>query len=145
MTSVIGALPGSRYVQGMAAKHDFEQLATVMIRPDDGYLDRVEALRESLVSRHGEAARQLGAFSARLAGMSIDELQELFDETFDARAAGAVHALGNLLAHVGDAVSVLDVLPTLERLLPALEADRNPFVYLFKAVCCLILMERTSS
>jgi nitrate reductase assembly molybdenum cofactor insertion protein NarJ len=141
----------------MAAMHDFEQLATVMVRPDDGYLDRVEALRESLATRHGEAARQLGAFTARLAGLSVDELQELFDETFDARAAAAVSALGHYLAHAGGTVTVLDVLPMVERLLPALEADRNPFVYLFKAVCCLVLaspgsgtpascpLERTSS
>jgi len=124
----------------MAATEDLERLAAVMVRPDEGYLGRIEQMRDALVSRQGEASRQLGVFASRLAGLSVEELQELFDETFDHRAATTLIALAGQLSQTqADRVPVLDVLVTIERLLPALEADRNPFAYLFKAICCLLL------
>jgi nitrate reductase assembly molybdenum cofactor insertion protein NarJ len=131
-------------VGSMAATDDLERLAAAMVRPGEGYLDRIEQLREALAGRHGEASRQLGAFTARLAGLSIDELQELFDETFDDRAARALIALSRQLTQAPDRVPVLGLLLTIEHLLPALEADRNPFVYLFKAICCVVLARPAS-
>jgi nitrate reductase assembly molybdenum cofactor insertion protein NarJ len=128
----------------MAATDDLARLAAAMVRPGEGYLDRIDQLREALAGRHGEASRQLGAFAARLAGLSVDELQELFDETFDGRPARALIALSRQLIQAPDRVRVLDVLLTIDYLLPALEADRNPFVYLFKAICCVLLARPAS-
>ncbi len=110
-----------------------------MVRPDDRYLDRVDAIRDALADRQGEAARQLGVFATRLAGLSAEELQELFDETFDRDRAAALGALAARFAEGRGEAAGLDSLVFIEHLLPALEADRNPFVYLFKAVCCLVL------
>jgi nitrate reductase assembly molybdenum cofactor insertion protein NarJ len=139
MTSVIGGRVGPRYRRTMAATDALQQIAAVMVRPDDGYLDRVDALRDALANRQGEAARQLGVFATRLAGLSVEELQEVFDETFDRdRASGLAHLAAQFAEGRGEAAA-LDSLVFIEHLLPALEADRNPFVYLCKAVCCLVL------
>jgi nitrate reductase assembly molybdenum cofactor insertion protein NarJ len=140
MTSVIGAPAIERYLRRMAATDHLERLAAVLVRPDEGYLGRIEALRETLTGQDGEAARQLGVFTARLTGLSVEELQELFDETFDACEVSALTAVARQLTESApDRVPVLDVLITIEHLHSALEADRNPFVYLFKGLCCLVL------
>jgi hypothetical protein len=87
-----------------------------------------------------EAARQLEVFGHRVAGLSTEELRELHDETFARPPVVAVGALAAQLARPGphptEGRAALDVLtPALERL----EADRNPFTYVVRALCCLLL------
>lgn len=51
--------------------------------PAAGYASGLEALAAGLETGAPEAARRLADFGRRLAGLSVDELQELYTRTFD--------------------------------------------------------------
>jgi nitrate reductase assembly molybdenum cofactor insertion protein NarJ len=124
----------------MAARDEIQHVAAALERPRPGYFLRFEHARTAVAARSGEAARQLGVFVERIADLTLDELRELHDETFGPAAMSRVLAVALALvrhpATCGDARLALNALtPMLERL----EADRNPFAYVVRALCCLLL------
>ena len=106
--------------------------------PDQGYLARIDRARHEATAVSLDAARHFGAFAERVHELDEAEFEELFRESFapaDAvalrRAAEQIDRGGWLARH--------DVLPILGRLLAPLDAARNPFAVLFKAICMLLL------
>jgi nitrate reductase assembly molybdenum cofactor insertion protein NarJ len=140
MTPVIWRKAGPRYGRRMSAPDDIQRVATALTRPRAGHVDRLERARQGMAAGSGEVARQLGIFLDRVADLTTDELRELYDETFRETAVSDVSSLASRLVHVrtseADARVALDVLaPALDRL----EANRNPFSHVVRALCCALL------
>jgi nitrate reductase assembly molybdenum cofactor insertion protein NarJ len=124
----------------MTGLDDIQRVAAVLERPRSGYRRRLEGTPRALATRSGEAARQLAVFAERVEALSIEELRELYDETFRGADLSGVGALASALvrrpADRAGARAALDALaPTLLRL----AADRNPFAYAVRALCCVLL------
>ena len=120
---------------------DVRRLASALLRPRAGYVDRTDRTRRSVAARSAEAARQLDVFLGRISDLTIEDLHELHDETFFRCGRSgldpAVRRLADAPAGPEEAREALDALtPLLERL----EADRNPFACVLKALCCVLLM-----
>src|SRR5690606_31573913 len=94
----------------------------------------------AVAPQSGEAARQLAVFADRVGDLATSELQELHDETFGCgRAEGAAHEAMRLARQrvgPGEVRTSLDLFaPLLERL----DAERNPFAFVVRALCCVLL------
>ena len=140
MTAVIGPAARVSYPAAMAAPDDVQRVAVALGRPGARYLSRTKRHATAVASGSGEAARQLGLFADRVADLSTAELQELHDETFGPgraeHAAWVARALRRDRASAEDARAALD---TFTRLLERLDADRNPFALVVRALCCVLL------
>lgn len=124
----------------MAARDDVQRVAAALARPRTGYLKRVKADGTAIAARSGEVARQLGVFADRIADLTIAELRELHQETFGEGALENTGALAIRLArHRTDAADARLALDVLARVLDRLEADRNPFAYVVRALCCVLM------
>jgi nitrate reductase assembly molybdenum cofactor insertion protein NarJ len=127
-------------VDGMAGLDDIQRVAAVLERPRTGYQRRLGQTPRAIALRSREAARQLGVFAERVEALSIDELRELYDETFQGVELGGVGALASVLVRqptaCGEARAALD---TFAPILVRLAADRNPFAYAIRALCCVLL------
>ena len=140
MTAVIGAVRRGTYGRSMAVRDGVRGIARTLQRPEAGYPLLVARARTAAAVTSGEAARQLDVFTGRITGLTLEELRELHDETF---AAPPVAAIGELVAGlVRDGASLPEARGAADALAPALarlELDRNPFTYVVKALCCLLL------
>jgi nitrate reductase assembly molybdenum cofactor insertion protein NarJ len=125
----------------MNAADEVQSVAAALERPGTDYRERLErAARAVTMARSGEAARQLGVFAERVRDLTVDELLELYDETFGRPTARDFQAIVRRLMRASagpdDAAAATGALvPVLDRL----EAARNPFAYAVKALCCLLL------
>jgi hypothetical protein len=142
MTAVICIDQMSAYRRVMTARDDIQRLAAMLERPGDDHLARIEGAQHTIAGAlgSGESARQLGVFAERIADLTTDELGELHDETFTTAALAEVPRLASRLASrrttCAEARASLNALaPALDRL----EADRNPFAYVVRALCCALL------
>lgn len=140
MTAVIGCRGAADYPAVVGAQDDVQRVAAVLGRPRDGYLKRLKANASVIAPRSGEAARQLGLFVDRVADLSTAELQELHDETFGRAGAGDAPAMASRLArHRTSATEARVALDACARILDHLDADRNPFAFVLRALCCVLL------
>jgi len=124
----------------MAARDEIQRIAAALERPRPGYLDRLTDAHVAAASCSVEAARQLGVFLDRIRELTLDELRELHDETFGHGAMAGVRyvALG-LVRHPASRADARAALGALTPVLDRLDADRNPFAYVVRALCCLLL------
>ena len=93
-----------------------------------------------MAAESGEVARQLDVFVDRVGDLTTEELRELYDETFREPALADVHVLAARLARgpatVAEARAAVNSLaPALDRL----DANRNPFSHVVRALCCALL------
>jgi len=93
-----------------------------------------------MAAESGEVVRQLDVFVDRVGDLTTEELRELYDETFREPALADVQALAARLARgpatAADARAAVNSLaPVLDRL----EAHRNPFSHVVRALCCALL------
>ena len=125
----------------MAARDDVQRVAAALKRPRPGYLRGLHADAAVVSAHSGEAARQLGVFADRVGELGTAELQELHDETFGRGPAASAAPLADRLARhrarPADARAALDIFT---RLLDRLDADRNPFACVVRALCCVLLV-----
>jgi nitrate reductase assembly molybdenum cofactor insertion protein NarJ len=124
----------------MAMRGDVQRLASALRRPRAGYVERIERTRTAVAACSVEAARQLEVFLGRIADLTLDELREVYDETFRPGGPNAIGPAVQRLAHAPAGleegrIALDDLAPLLERL----EIDRNPFAYVVKALCCVLL------
>jgi hypothetical protein len=133
-------------------------LGHLVARPGGDYDDLLARCRDAAGMRL-EAGRFLAQFTDRIADLTLDERGELYDETLAALTAPGISrgngpradvnilgALQEALQYAGhspsgaSAVLLVDhVLPVIERMLPSLEAARNPFALLLKSICFAVL------
>ena len=152
MTAVIGGSAGGDYRHGMAARDDVQHVAAALARPRAGYLKRLETARVAMTARSGDAASQLAVFVDRIGDLTTEELRELYNETFGRGALQGTEAMAlRLLRRSASCQQARAALDALAPMLNRLEADRNPFAYVVRALCCLLLvradhgqMERSS-
>jgi nitrate reductase assembly molybdenum cofactor insertion protein NarJ len=140
MIAVIGTSGQGVYCRTMNAADEVQSVAATLERPGADYRERLERARAVTMARSGEAARQLGVFAERVRDLTLDELLELYDETFGRPTARDVQAIVRRLmrapAEPDDAAAATGALvPILDRL----EAVRNPFAYAVRALCCVLL------
>jgi nitrate reductase assembly molybdenum cofactor insertion protein NarJ len=140
MTAVIGRAETPRYRGSMPARDDVQRIAAVLARPHAGYLTRVKAHATAIAPRSGEAARQLGLFADRVGELSTAELQELYDETFARGGVDAAPLALRMARHRTSPEEARVALDTCARLLDHLQADRNPFEFVVRALCCVLLI-----
>jgi nitrate reductase assembly molybdenum cofactor insertion protein NarJ len=127
-------------VAEMAVLDDIQRVAAILERPRAGYLQRLGRTPPAIAPRSGEAARQLGVFAERIEALSIDELRELHDETFRSAELGTLAALASTLARrPPDRAEARAAIDALAPMLDRLDADRNPFAYVVRALCCVLL------
>jgi nitrate reductase assembly molybdenum cofactor insertion protein NarJ len=124
----------------MTGRDDVQRVAAALKRPSGGYLERLDQARAGTAAHSLEVARHLGLFADRIGDLTVEELRELHAETFGrgalARIEGLVHRLARRHTGSDDARVAVNVLaPLLDRL----EADRNPFAHVVRALCCLLL------
>jgi nitrate reductase assembly molybdenum cofactor insertion protein NarJ len=146
MTAVIGAATRRSYPREMASPDDVQRLAAALKRPRAGYVKRLNTVQIGLTSKSGEAARQLGLFVDRIGDLSLDELGELYVETFERSDLSGTTPLVTRLAR--SPVSGEEARMALRELAPTLEQlnhERNPFVYVVRALCCLLLARVNNS
>lgn len=146
MTAVIGAAARRSYPPWMASPDDVQRVAAALKRPRAGYVKRLNTLRIGLISKSGEAARQVGLFIDRIGDLSLEELGELYAETFERSELAGIAPLVSRLARSPASceearLALRELAPTLERL----NRERNPFVYVVRALCCLLLSRATHS
>ena len=129
----------------MSVIDDIQRVAAMRERPRAGYLRRQDEARNIINSRSVEASRQLEVFLDRVGDLTAEELRELDDETFRCETSAVQRLLARLArtppdgAESGAAVAALG--PMLERL----EAERNPFAYVVRSLCCLMLLRVKAS
>jgi nitrate reductase assembly molybdenum cofactor insertion protein NarJ len=129
----------------MPGADDIQRVAAALESPRAGYLVNLKETQRALAAQAAEAARQFEVFIERVGDLTVDELRELHVETFRAESP-AVRRLFVQLSRTrtngGDAGMALRAL---EPLLERLEAERNPFAYVVRSLCCLLLRRVTSS
>ena len=146
MTAVIVPSPVVSYLHNMAAKDDIQRVAAALERPRDGYVKRLEQSQRALAERSGDASRQLGVFVDRIAGLTLEELRELYDETFLADEETIGPLVERLVHERTGGVEASAALTTLTPWLERLESERNPHAYALRALCFLLLSRaRTAS
>ena len=124
----------------MTAPDDIQRIAATLERPRPGYARVLERARIPSTPQPGEARRRIDLFADRVRDLTLPELIELYDETFRRGRLAGVEPMASYLARrpvdPAGAREALNVLtPALERL----EADRNPFSYIVKDLCCVLL------
>jgi nitrate reductase assembly molybdenum cofactor insertion protein NarJ len=140
MTAVIGGSRGRTYRRDVAARDELQRVASALERPRAGYVKRVQAARSAVAPYACEAVRQLGFFVDRIGDLSTEELRELYDETFRRDPSPRIEPLvARLTRRATDAAEAQDALRELTPLLEHLDADRNPFAYVVRALCCRLL------
>ena len=141
MIAVIGTISALAYRHTMAGPDDIQRVAATLERPEADYWERLELARAATMARSGEAARQLGVFAERIRDLTIDELPELYDETFRRGSLTGIEPLTRRLARrSADSADARTAVNALVPALDHLEADRNPFAYAVKALCCVLLV-----
>ena len=140
MTAVIGASSDDDYRHHVPARDDIQRVAAALDKPRKAYMKQLETLRTELVARSGEAARQLYLFADRVGELTLEEIRELYDATFLPETLTDIGPLSSRLS--GRSTSGADAraaLTTLVPMLDRLEADRNPFAHVLRALCCLLV------
>jgi nitrate reductase assembly molybdenum cofactor insertion protein NarJ len=126
-------------------RDDVQSVAAALLKPRAGYLSRLAGTRDSLAAQSLEGAQQITAFLDRVSDLSIDELTELHEETFHRRLSADLSLTAARLAKrpvtASDAGAAIGVLTSG---LSRLDADRNPFAYVVRALCCLLLARANS-
>ena len=117
------------------------QLALLLARPGPGYRRQLAAAARALESVGGEVARQFGEFVRRVSDLSLDELTELYDETFPHGCPLDVAALTRPATTPSLPSEAREALDVAILMLERLERARNPFAWLVRALCCLLLNE----
>lgn len=69
-----------------------EKFGEILSYPGEGYITEVEACRNAASEIDPEAARCLGEFSLRIRGLTLEEVQELYVQTFDLNPVCALEA-----------------------------------------------------
>jgi nitrate reductase assembly molybdenum cofactor insertion protein NarJ len=121
------------------ARDDVQSVAAALLEPRQHYVARVARARDAVEAHSLEAARALTVFLDRIADLEPDELSELHDETFRAGWAADLRRTASALASgpasTAGTDEAIDVVTTA---LFRLEADRNPFAYVARALYCLL-------
>ena len=145
MTVVIGRISNDGYSHNMPGPDDIQRVAAALGRPRADYLRRLGDARQMIASRSVEASRQLEVFVDRVGDLATDELRELHAETFRGEAPPVRRLLVRLARTRTDGAEAGAAVSALESLLKRLEAERNPFVYVVRSLCCLLLGRVKSS
>lgn len=88
--------------------------------------------------RSGKASRRLRVFGDRIADLTLEELRELYDETFRADQARIEPLVRRLVrARIG-CLEATTALCTLGPLLDRLEYERNPHACVVRSLCDLL-------
>ena len=129
----------------MPGPDDIQRVAAALGRPGSRYLRRLDEARQMVASRSIEASRQLEVFADRVGDLTADELRELYAETFRGEASAVRRLLVRLARTPTDGVESATAVAALGPLLERLEAERNPFAYVVRSLCCLMLLRVKAS
>lgn len=118
---------------------DIQRVAAALERPRAGYLRRLDAARQMMAPPSAEASRQLEVFVDRVGDLTPEELRELHAETFRGEALAVRRLLARLTRTRTDGAEADAAVSALAPLLERLDAERNPFAYVVRSLCCLLL------
>lgn len=143
MTVVIGGMPRGGYAHDMAGADEIQLVAAALQRPRRGYLRRLDGVRQMMTT--GEASRQLEIFADRIADLTLEELRELYDETFRDEVSAVQRLIERLVQTRTDGAEADAAVSALEPLLQRLDDERNPLAYAVRSLCCLLLQRVKAS
>lgn len=126
-------------LMNMSGRDEIQRLAAVLERPRTGYAKRLEQAQRAAIASSDEASRQLRVFVERIADLTLEELCELYDETFRADQAEIEALVRRLVREHTSHLEAATALGTLAPLLDRLEYERNPHAYVVRSLCCLLL------
>jgi nitrate reductase assembly molybdenum cofactor insertion protein NarJ len=129
----------------MPGADDIQRVAAALESPRAGYLKHLKETQRVIADEAVEAARQLEVFIERVGDLTAEELQELHVETFRGESPAVRRTVARLAGARTAGAAAGAVLGSLEPLLDRLEAERNPFAYVVRALCCLLLRRVASS
>jgi nitrate reductase assembly molybdenum cofactor insertion protein NarJ len=122
----------------MTATDEIQRVAAVLERPRAGYMKRVASAQRAVVTSPGEASRQLAVFADRIADLTLDELRELYEETFRGEQPEIEPLVQRLVGEPTGAREAEAALHALAPLLDRLEQQRNPHACAMRSLCCLL-------
>jgi hypothetical protein len=126
-------------------RDDIQLVATALLKPRADYVPRLVGAREALATRSVDVARQLGVFLDRISDLNVEELRELHRETFSGPSSAELSTTaGRLVADPASGLDARRAIGVLTLALSRLDGDRNPFAYVVRALC-LLLLARVSS
>jgi nitrate reductase assembly molybdenum cofactor insertion protein NarJ len=129
----------------MPGADDIQRVAAALESPRAGYLKHLKDTQRVITKEAAEAARQLEVFIERVGDLTAEELHELHVETFRDESPAVRRTVARLAGTRTGGADAGAVLGLLEPLLERLEAERNPFAYVVRALCCLLLRRAASS
>lgn len=118
---------------------DIQRVAAALERPRAGYLRRLDEARHMMASRSVEASRQLEVFVDRVGDLTPEELRELYAETFRDEGVAVRRLVARLTRTRTEGADAAAAVRALAPLLERLDAERNPFAYVVRSLCCLLL------
>lgn len=122
----------------MSGTDEIQRVAAVLERPRAGYMKRLASAQRAAVTSSGEASRQLAVFADRIADLTLDELRELYEETFRGDQAGIEPLVQRLVGEHTGAREAEAALQALAPLRDRLELQRNPHGCAVRSLCCLL-------
>jgi nitrate reductase assembly molybdenum cofactor insertion protein NarJ len=126
----------------MAGTDDIQRVAAALDRSRDGDVRSRDVVRNLL--RSVEASRQLEVFLERVGDLTAEELRELYAETFHDETSSDRRMLAGLARSPTNAAEAGVAVEALGSLLARLEAERNPFAYVVRSLCCLLPRAKSS-
>ena len=145
MTAVITIAMRFGVLSDMLAADALHQLAMVLKPPEADYLSLIERTQSAIAPASTDAARHLEVFVRRIQDLSPDELMELYDETFSGDLSPARDLAATLATTPLANEEIVSVSTVLTSLLKRLEADRNPFAVVVRALCLVLAAESDSN
>lgn len=121
----------------MTGTDEIQRVAAILERPRAGYMKRLASAR-AVVTYPGEASRQLAVFADRVADLTLEELRELYDETFRADQPAIEPLVRQLVGEHTGVQEAEAALRALTPLLDRLEQQRNPHGCAVRSLCCLL-------
>ena len=129
----------------MPAADDIQRVARALESPRAGYARHLKETHRAIATAAAEAAGQLQIFIERVGDLTSEELRELNVETFRGESSTVRRTLARLATARTDGGGAATALDALDPLLGRLETERNPFAYVVRALCCLLLRRVRSS
>ena len=123
----------------MPEDDDIRRVAQALERPARD-LRRLHEARQAIARRSVEASRQLAVFVDRVGDLTADERRELYAETFRGSAPAVRQLVVRLARTRTDGAGAGADAAALGPLLERLEAERNPYAYVVRSLCCLLVL-----
>ena len=122
----------------MRVADDIQRVAAMLQRPRPTYLRRLDEALQMLAGRSIEVSRELEIFADRVGDLTVEELRELYDETFRNEDSAIHRTLDRLVRTRTDDAAARAAQSALQPFLARLDVERNPLAHVVRSLCWLL-------